>query len=229
MVGVGSPRIRLRSTTHHSEAPLGARLQSAAVAEPQAILIDLPRTLSGPRVVARPYEEADAPAVLASVEESRASLGQWMIWAYDDHEVGDMLANIRRWQARWALREDLNFGIFESETGRHLGGCGLHRIDWRIRKFEIGYWLRDSAVGHGYVTETVQMLTRFAFDRLAAERVEIRMDARNQRSRAVPGRLGFVYEGCLRRAMPDVRGQPRDVDVFALIREDFDRQAWHRA
>jgi RimJ/RimL family protein N-acetyltransferase len=199
------------------------------VPEPQPILIDLPRTLSGPRVVLRPYEEADALAVLASVEESRASLGQWMIWAYDDHEVGDMVANIRRWQARWALREDLMVGIFEGESGRHLGGSGLHRIDWRIRKFEIGYWLRDSAVGHGYVTETVRVLARFAFDRLAAERVEIRMDARNLRSRAVPERLGFVYEGCLRRALPDVGGQPRDVDVFALIREDFERQAWRRA
>jgi RimJ/RimL family protein N-acetyltransferase len=107
-----------------------------------------------------------------------------------------------------------------------LGGSGLARIDWTIRRFEIGYWLRESAVGFGYVSETVQLLTCLAFDRLEASRVEIRMDVRNTRSRAVPERLGFVYEGRLRRALPDVKARPRDVDVFALIHEDYERLPW---
>jgi ribosomal-protein-serine acetyltransferase len=61
---------------------------------------------------------------------------------------------------------------------------------------------------------------------LEASRVEIRMDVRNTRSRAVPERLGFVYEGRLRRALPDVKARPRDVDVFALIHEDYERLPW---
>ncbi|HEV7665792.1 MAG TPA: GNAT family N-acetyltransferase [Chloroflexota bacterium] len=197
---------------------------AASVADP--IHLSLPDTLEGPRVLLRPYAERDAAAVLASVDESRESLAPWMIWAHADHTVADYVAHIRRWQARWVLREELHLGIFDRHTGRHLGGTGLHRIDWQIRRFEIGYWLRDSAVGHGYATETVQVLTRFAFEVLQANRVEVRMDAHNARSRAVPQRLGFLYEGRLRGAAAGVDGQPRDTEVFAVLPDDYARLVW---
>jgi RimJ/RimL family protein N-acetyltransferase len=193
----------------------------------QPALIEVPDELNGPLVTVRAYREDDAPALWAAVEESRAGpLGEWMPWVKEYRAPEDALATIRRLRARWLLREDLITGIFERATGRFLGGSGLSRIEWTIRRFEIGYWLRTSAIGHGYVTETVQLLTRLAFDSLEANRVEIRMDVRNTRSRAVPVRLGFVFEGCMRRAMPDIHSQPGDIDVFALIREDYERLPW---
>jgi RimJ/RimL family protein N-acetyltransferase len=196
------------------------------VAAVQPILVEIPDELHGPRVTMRQYREDDAPALWTAVDESRATLGEWLPWVRDYTAPDEAVATIRRLRARWSLREDLVVGIFETESGRLLGGSGLHRIDWTIRRFEIGYWLRTSAVGHGYVTEAVQVLTRFAFEQLAANRVEIRMDVRNTRSRAIPVRLGFVFEGCHRRALPDVHLQPRDSDVFALIREDYDALPW---
>jgi RimJ/RimL family protein N-acetyltransferase len=75
----------------------------------------------------------------------------------------------------------------------------------------------------------VQLLTRLAFDSLEACRVEIRMDIRNTRSRAIPERLGFVYEGRQRRASPDVKGEPRDIDMFSVIREDYESLPWRNA
>src|SRR5260370_30512633 len=112
-----------------------------------------------------------------------------MPWVKEYRAPEDALATIRRLRVRWLVREDLITGIFERATGRFLGGSGLSRIDWTIRRFEIGYWLRTSAIGHGYVTETVQLLTRLAFDRLQANRVEIHMDIRYQRSPSAPLRL----------------------------------------
>jgi RimJ/RimL family protein N-acetyltransferase len=190
------------------------------------IEIDLPAALSGPRVVVRPYDEPDTHALWEAVDESRDRLGEWMPWASEYHSVADAAVSIRQMRAKWLLREDLIVGIFDRQSGRLLGGSGLHRIDWHIRKFEIGYWARDSAVGRGYVSEAVQVLTRFAFDHLDAARVEIRMDVRNTRSRAVPERLGFTYEGCMRRALPDGTGQPGDIALFSLIREEFEALRW---
>ena len=56
---------------------------------------------------------------------------------------------------------------------------GLHRIDWTLRKFEIGYWRKTGCEGRGFVTEAVRALARLAFDTLDARRVEIRMDDNN--------------------------------------------------
>jgi RimJ/RimL family protein N-acetyltransferase len=196
------------------------------VGEPNPLLLDLPDELRGERVVVRPYIESDAAELWSAVDESRQHIATWLPWVDSYAAPADAIGHIRRFRARWLLREDLVAGIFERDTPRLLGGSGLHRIDWSIRRFEIGYWLRASAVGHGYVTEAVRLLTRFAFDQLNANRVEIRMDTRNVRSRAIPERLKFVHEGCYRQAMPDVQGQPRDVDVFALIRDDYAGLDW---
>ena len=73
-------------------------------------------------------------------------------------------------------------------------------MNWMLRTFEIGYWIRKSGEGQGYVTETVQVLTRLAFDHPQANRVEIRVDPANVRSR----------------------------HVFALIPEEYCRLDWSK-
>ncbi len=128
---------------------------------------------------------------------------------------------MRRGAARWLLREDLMVTLWDRKTGRCLGGSGLHRIDWTVPAFEIGYWLRTSAWGQGYITETVQTLCRFAFETLGANRVEIRCDPRNTRSAAVPIRLGFVQEALLRNDVRDGAGELRDTLIFALTPSDY--------
>ena len=198
------------------------------MADSDPILVEVPTEWRGPRVLLRPFAETDAAAVWHAIEESRALLTPWMPWTPGQRSEADSLRYIRQCISHWAVRDDLALGIFDAASGNFIGGTGLHRIDWRIRRFEIGYWIRASQEGQGLVTESVQVLTRAAFRDLAAARVEIRMDVRNTRSRNVPQRLGFVHEGCLRQALPDVHGEPRDIDVFSLVRDDLSRLEWAR-
>lgn len=114
-------------------------------------------------------------------------------------------------------------GLWDRATGHYLGGSGLHRIDWSVPALEIGYWLRTSAWGKGYASEAVRLLCEFAFESLRANRVEIRCDALNTRSMAVPTRLGFVQEALLRRECRDGNGELRDTLIFAMTPEDYDR------
>jgi len=57
---------------------------------------------------------------------------------------------------------------------------------------EIGYWLRTSQTGHGYMTAAVDALARVALALPGIERVALRHDAGNSRSAAVAERAGFV-------------------------------------
>ncbi len=189
-------------------------------------LVAIPTALSGPRVLLRPYLPRDAAAFLEAIEESRAHLEPWLPWVQSVRSLADARADLAKVRSRWRARVDLAMGIFHRETGRLLGGSGLHRIDWTMRMFEIGYWIRAAEEGRGYVTEAVQLLTRLAFEGLQAARVEIRMDPRNVRSRRVASRLGFVLEGTLRRCAAGPAGRPADRHVFALIPEDCAALAW---
>jgi RimJ/RimL family protein N-acetyltransferase len=191
------------------------------------VLLEIPERLEGERVLLRPYGPEDAGFLWEAVAESREVLGPWLPWVRGYRGPEDAQAYVARARARWLLREDLPLGIFDREGGGYLGGTGLHRIDWSVRAFEIGYWLRRSAWGHGYAREAVRLLVRLAFGLLGAQRVEVRVDPRNARSLRIPEALGFVREGLLRRVAPGgSEGRATDRVVFALTLDDWPRVPW---
>ena len=183
-------------------------------------LLPLFEELRGERVVVRPYRESDAQALFEAIAESRDHLRPWLPFA-DEHQTVD---ESRHWiikqSANWILRDDLMLSIWEQASGRYLGGTGLHPHDWEIGYFEIGYWVRASAEGYGYVTEAVHLLTDYAFDNLKANRIEIRCDELNVRSASIPKRLGYVLEGRSRNDVATTDGRLRTTLVFSLIPED---------
>ena len=100
-----------------------------------------------------------------------------------------------------------------------MGSGGLHRIDWSVPSFEIGYWCHTSFAGHGYITEAVRGIAAFAFDFLSASRVEIRCDSLNRRSVRVAERAGFRLEAELRNAEAGTDGSLRNTLIFSMLPE----------
>jgi len=182
--------------------------------------------LRGERVVIRPYRVEDAEALQAAVAESREHLRPWMPFADEHQTVDDSRDWITHQIAEWTVRSNFNLSIWEASTGRYLGGTGLHPRNWDLRYFEIGYWLRQSAEGHGYMAEAVRLLVDYAFDSLGANRLEIRCDDKNTRSAAVARRLGFVQEALLRNEAWAIDGKNiRNTLIFGLIPTDV--RPWH--
>lgn len=184
-------------------------------------LIELPAELRGPRVTLRPYQECDAEQILDAVAESQEHLRPWVNWVDGMATIEDCRDYCIRCAAKWALRTDLSVGVFATETGRYLGGTGLHAPDWDLRSFEIGYWMRRSAAGHGYVAEAVRLLSQFAIEHLAAQRIVITCDADNRASSRVAERAGFVLEGTLRNAALGRDGTATDWLMFSLVPADL--------
>lgn len=50
------------------------------------------------------------------------------------------------------------------------------------------------------MTRVAKALTDYAFTELQLNKIEIRAAVGNKKSRSIPERLGFVNEGCIRRA-----------------------------
>lgn len=182
------------------------------------LLLDFPDSFETERLLIRAPRSGDGRAVNEGVIESLESLRPWMPWAQTAPTIEESEIHVRRSSARFILREDLPLLLFRKEDGLFVGGSGLHRIDWSVPHFEIGYWVRASLEGQGYVTEAVNGITHFAFTALSAERVEIRCDVRNERSAAVARRAGFKLDGCLRHDARGAQDELRDTYVFSKIR-----------
>lgn len=185
------------------------------------VLIDVPERLDGERTLLFAPRAGLGAEMAVVITQSLSHLRPWMPWAQDAPTAESSELVVRRMQADFITRRDLCFQIYarraDGSPGRLLGGTGLHRIDWTVRRFEIGYWIRPEAAGQGHVSEAVRLLTALAFDVLGARRVEIRCDPRNVKSRAVAERCGFELEGVLRNNVLGVDGHARDTCVYARI------------
>lgn len=182
------------------------------------ILLNFPDHFETARLLIRAPRPGDGKIVNEAIQESVEHLRPWMPWVHPVPSLTDTETHSRRMAAKFILREDLGLYLFRKSDGLFVGGSGLHRIDWSVPRFEIGYWVRASLEGQGYITEAVSGITRFAFDVLGAQRVEIRCDARNTRSAAVARRVGYILEGCLRQDNWATDGTLRDTLVFSKIR-----------
>lgn len=171
-----------------------------------------------PRVVLRAYERGDVDNVHAAIRENLQALRPWMPWVDEDPpERSARVEILRRFRGLFDLGQDFIYGIFDRTDGRCLGGSGLHPRT-TAGALEIGYWVVKDRWGQGIATEVAGALTRVAFEIMEADRVEIRVAPDNARSIAVPRKLGFVEEGCLRGVGAGRGGRPNvDLVVFSML------------
>jgi RimJ/RimL family protein N-acetyltransferase len=179
----------------------------------------VPESIETERLLMRPYQPGDGAQVIEALLESRAELDPWFDWHQRFATVDDAEDLVLRRRADFIRRDDLTYALFDRQTGRFLGATGLHRPKWAERIFEIGYFLRTSATGAGYMTEGVRALTAMALGTLRANRVEIWCDASNHASQRVAERAGFALEGRLRNHEFTNTGALRDSLVYSVVPE----------
>ena len=181
------------------------------------ILLDFPDSFETERLTIRSPMPGDGAELQVAVAETIDDLRPWMPWADHIPTVEEEEGVVRRGRARFLTREDLRLLLFLKGTHTLVGGSGLHHMNWSVPSFEIGYWVRRRFAGRGYITEAVRGITRFAFETLGARRVEIRCDARNERSRRVAERAGYELEATLRNYAVAPDGELHDTLVYVRL------------
>lgn len=181
------------------------------------ILLDFPDSFETERLTIRSPLPGDGIELQAAVAETLDDLAPWMPWADHLPSVDEEEEAVRRARARFLTREDLWLLLLLKDSSTIVGGSGLHRIDWEVRRFEIGFWARRRFAGQGYISEAVRGITRFAFETLGARRVEIRCDERNGRSRRVAERAGFSLEATLRNHALAADGELRNTLIYVRL------------
>lgn len=105
-------------------------------------------------------------------------------------------------------------------NSRIVGMVGFHMIDRPIMTGHIGYWLDEKMNGKGIITKSVRRLISLGFEELKLNKVEIRCDVNNLRSRAVPERLNLRQEGVLRCA-GNLYGSYVDHVVYGILYSEW--------
>jgi RimJ/RimL family protein N-acetyltransferase len=133
---------------------------------------------------------------------------------FDEHMVEAPLAAA-------AAGEEAPFATIEADTGRVVGGTRFLSLRPEHRGLEIGStWLNPSAWQTGANVEAKLLMLSHAFERLGCIRVELKTDARNERSRAAMAALPAAFEGVHRKHMLRPYGV-RDSAWYSVVDDDW--------
>ncbi|MER7184706.1 GNAT family N-acetyltransferase [Streptomyces hyaluromycini] len=174
-----------------------------------------PVTLTTPRLLLRAVGPQDTDAVYAAVQDP--DIQRWTTIpspylaeharSFTEQMVPD----------GWSEGSMFTFGVF-LPTGDLAGMLALTMRS--LGTAEVGFWTAKEHRGHGYTTEATVAAARWAFTRMAIDRVEWRAEVGNHSSRAVAERAGFTVEGTLRSSLNN-KGVRRDCWVGSLLPSDL--------
>lgn len=198
------------------------------VGEPRSWKGCLAVPLRGELVELEPLAVAHADELWEAAQDPR--IWRWLA------DVGGSRESFDRWmEAALTAADDGREGVFatrERRRGRLVGSSRYLNVRPADRAVEVGWtWLNPAAWRTGINVEQKLLMFGHAFERLGCVRVELKTDARNERSRGAMAALPAQFEGVMRnhKIVPDV-GQ-RDSAYFSvidsewpLVRENLERR-----
>lgn len=114
------------------------------------------------------------------------------------------------------------FMIVDKESGNIAGSTSYGNISEADKRLEIGWtWLSKAHRGTGLNRHCKFLLLRYAFEVLQYERVELKTDVLNLRSRRAMEKIGATQEGILRSHTQMHDGRRRDTIYYSILRHEW--------
>lgn len=133
-------------------------------------------TLESNRIVLRRITKDDADDMFAYGCDPDVS--RFTTW--DSHRtVEDTLKYINVISTNYEIKEPTDWGIVDNKDGKLVGTVGFVYVNSKHSRAEIGYALSKKYWGRGIMTEAVQEIIRFGFQKLSLNRIEARAEVPN--------------------------------------------------
>jgi RimJ/RimL family protein N-acetyltransferase len=159
----------------------------------------VPATLRTARLLLRPWRPADAAALLPVLAANTAHLGPWIpLHVSTPVPLPELAERLDGFADDFAAGRSYRYALLTPDGTKLLGEADLfpRAASGRVSlpdadHVELGYWLDSAVTGQGLATEATTALLDVAKTLPGMTHAEIRCDAANTPSAAVPQRLGF--------------------------------------
>ncbi len=163
----------------------------------------------------------DAPALTRAICESLESLRPWMEWAQTEPTMEGTLERIEINAINREAGEVYRYIIRRHGEEPVIGACALHVVNAEVPAYGVGYWIHKDYCGNGYATEALVRLTRFGFEAIGVQRIELCCDPLNVASMRVAVKAGYRFEGELRNEYLRPNGEVRNTMLYSIIPSDI--------
>ena len=114
------------------------------------------------------------------------------------------------------------FIIFDKEKQAYAGSTRFGLINWKNKVLHIGWtWIGPDFQGTGLNANMKFLMLHYAFETLDFEKVEFRIDERNNKSRSAVEKLGATFEGILRKDTLMNDGFRRSTCCYGILKDEW--------
>lgn len=163
-------------------------------------------------------EKRHAQALFTLIDTSRTYLKEWLPWVDFTKTVADSENFIETTFNQFTSNN--GFQLVICYEGQIAGMIGLHGINWSNKSTSIGYWLGEGFQGKGLMVKSCEAVMKYCFEEIQLNRIEIRAATGNVKSQAIPKKLGFAKEGCVREA-EWLYDHYVDHTIYGMLKSDF--------
>jgi RimJ/RimL family protein N-acetyltransferase len=177
-----------------------------------------PITLEGSHVRLEPLSESHHDGLCAVGLDPE--LWKWIPIQVLDRD--SMMRYMRNVLAEQEKGTSIPFATVERSSGTVVGATRFMNIDVANKRVEIGStWIGQPWQRSAINTEAKYLMMRYAFETLGSNRVELKTDSLNAKSRNAILRIGAKQEGILRSHMTTWSGRLRDTVYFSVIAPEW--------
>jgi len=170
----------------------------------------------------RPWQPADAPALLALMQNDQPRFSPYFPKTLAAvHYAASATVFVEQKRREWDARQAFQLGIWLPDDPRCAGWISLKSLEWTVPKAELAYLLAGWAEGQGLLAEVGPAVLHWAFTGLGLTRIYCRVNPTNTRSIRLVERLGFQREGLLRQDFRSGTGELADCCLYGLLAADF--------
>lgn len=114
------------------------------------------------------------------------------------------------------------FIIYDKQKQQYAGSTRFGLIHWKNKVLHIGWtWIGHKFQGTGLNKHMKFLMLRYAFEILDFEKVEFRIDERNNKSRKAVEKLGATLEGILRKDTLMNNGFKRNTCCYGILKDEW--------
>ena len=154
--------------------------------------------------------------IFNTIDSQRAYLGEWLPFV----ELTKDISFTNQFIENYLNSDKINLTFAITYQKKFAGLIGLKDTDTDNQKTEIGYWLSENQQGFGIITRSCKTLINYIFQSNNINRIQIKAATENLKSRAIPERLGFTFEGIEREGELHNRGFV-DLAIYGLLKNEW--------
>lgn len=176
---------------------------------------EIQEILIGTRVSLIKHSLDNAEQMYNYIDKDRDRLSKYLPWPKFIKSKEDEEIFISTCIDNWNNFKAIQYAIYLNDSNEYLGNIGAFNFDLQNDNCEIGYWILGKFEGHGYISEALSILQKNLFN-LGFHRLYIRCEPSNNRSKSVPIKANFIFEGIMQgSAKKD--DEYIDLEVYSII------------